>query len=191
MSSKEEKRLVYVSKSLVDELVKLARKHSTSISKLVEDSVRYLVQVDQLELNLEEAVEILRAFKLLRVLGGIFIPQYLLERTGQQLAKPAEDKPKKWYEVGRAYGVYLKEMSPNPVRSLKAFLAVMRWDLSEVSISGNENTYKLCCTSLTMNEEDTAHFVEFIKGVLDGLNAEISKVECARGLIIVEFKIPG
>lgn len=190
--NREEKKLVYLSKSLVDELVKMARKHGTSIGKLVEDSVSHLLSLDELGLNLREALEILKTFKLLKALGGVFIPQYVLECFKEHSCASREDKLKKWYEAGRMYGVYLREKSENNImqiiKQLRVFLNLSRWDLSDVSIIGNENSYKLCCTSIVLDEEDTAYLAEFIKGILEGLGAEISSLEYARGLIVVKFK---
>lgn len=186
---REEKKLVYVPKSLVDKLVEVARKSGTSISKLVEYSISHFLQVNELGYGFEEALETLRAFKYLKALGGVFTPKPVLECFESYVCTTREERSRKWREVGKAYGMYLREKSKTPIKTLKAFLEACRWDLSEVDISNAGDLYRLRCVSPVLDEEDTAYLTEFLKGILEGLEAQIKGVESTRGLVIVEFTI--
>lgn len=187
---REEKKLVYVPRSLVDKLIEVAKRSGTSISKLVEHSITHFLQVNELGYSFEEALETLRAFKYLKALGGIFTPKPVLECFESYTCTTREEKLKKWREVGKAYGMYLRERSKTPIKTLKAFLEASRWDLSEVDVSNAGDIYRLRCASPVLNEEDTTYLAEFVKGILEGLNAQIREVESARGLVVVEFAIP-
>ncbi|MEM0000068.1 MAG: hypothetical protein QXH02_00165 [Desulfurococcaceae archaeon] len=187
---REEKKLVYVPKSLVDRLIEVARRSGTPISKLVEYSISHFLKVNELGYSFEEALETLKAFKYLKALGGVFTPKPVLECFESYTCTTREEKLKRWREAGKAYGMYLRETSGSPVKTLKALLEVSRWDLSEVEVSDGGDFYKLRCVSPALNEEDTAYLAEFIRGILEGLDTQIGRVEFTRGLVIAEFAAP-
>lgn len=186
---KEEKRLVYVSKSLVDKVMEEARRQGTSISKLVEDSIRYSLQVLEAGYSLDEALEILRAFRLLRVLGGTFTPKPVLECIESGTCRSREEIRAKWRESGRAYGIYLRERHNNPLKALRALLEASRWDLGEVTVERAGSNYKLRCVSASLSEEETLNILELTRGALEGLGCRIVSVETTRGIVLIEFEL--
>ncbi|MEM2024765.1 MAG: ribbon-helix-helix protein, CopG family [Desulfurococcaceae archaeon] len=187
-SGKEEKRLVYVSKSLVDRLLEEARRQGSSISKLVEDSIRSALQVMEMDYSLEKAVEVLRAFRLLKVLGGVFAPKPILECLEADTCTTPEEILTVWRSSGRAYGIYLREKSSDPIKTLTALLETSRWELGEVVIESTGKRYKLRLVSASLTEGETQSILEFVKGVLEGLNCSILGVESTRGIVLVEFE---
>lgn len=186
MSEVEEKKLVYISKSLIDRVTDIARKQGVSLTKIIEDSIRHFLELCELGYNTSNAIEILRAYKILRVLGGIYIPKPILECIENNTC--GENILDRWREIGRAYGLYLKWKTINPVRTLETLLEVMRWDLSLVEADKKENTYRIKCVSPLLSENETNQIVEFIKGILEGINATSIKVNSVKGIILVEFK---
>jgi hypothetical protein len=189
MAEREEKKLVYVSKSLVDKAANLARKKGVALSKLVEDSIELTLSLSELGYDAGEALEVLKSFKALKVLGGAYLPIHVLERA-RSLWREG-DSLKAWYECGRTYGLYIREKSTEPLKTLKAFLEVMRWDVGEVSveaIGGQGGRYRLRYVCNNLSEEETAAVLEFVKGLVEGLGARLLSVEAARGLLLVDFE---
>jgi len=186
-SEREDKRLVHVSKGLVDRLYSIALRQETTIRKVVEDAIKYYLEVNELGYSFEEAVGILRAFKMLRVFGGVFVPSPMLECLRSRSCDSRDQRARSWYELGKSYGIYVKGRYGESLKMLEALLKTMRWDLSDISVDTTGNSYKLRCASPMLSDEDTQYLAEFVKGFLEGLEARISRLEIMRGLLVVEF----
>lgn len=186
---REEKRLVYVSSSMVSKLSELARKKGVSISRLVEDSLKLVIEANRIGYDIQDALEVLRAFKFMRALGGIYIPRQLLEEvfTGE---KSIERLFEKWHESGRIFGSYLKEKTSDPLKTLIPLLEVLRWDFSEVSVEHINENHKLRCVSNAMSDEETRYYSEFLTGIVEGIGGKVIRVDSLPGLIIIEFRKP-
>lgn len=186
---KEERKLVYISSRLLDRMLYIVRGRGTSLKKLVEDAVSYYLQIYELNYELEEATEVLKALKMMKAVGAVFTPRAVLECMEKQSCSPQE-RIKKWHEVGKAYGIYIREKCAEPAKTLRSLLRILRWDLEEVSVDRDGNAYRIRCASSAFTEEDTANLVEFIKGALEGLNMKIIGLEAVRGVIVVRFLSP-
>jgi hypothetical protein len=186
--SSAEKKLIPVSVDTVNKATRLAKKKLTSISKIVEDAVDYAIKIEELGFNVEKAYNILKAIKTIRVLGGVFIPQLVSECSSSENCKSnRENILKKWHESGKVYGTYLRDTS-NKAEVLGALLEVLRWDISEVQVDKEGDTYRIKCTGISMNDEETEYITRFIEGVIAGLACSLKSIEYIRGLIIVKFK---
>lgn len=99
-----------------------------------------------------------------------------------------EQLRKKWYEDGKAHRKYLKEKFEDPVQALKAFIELAWWSLNRVEAEQKEKTVKLRCVSATLTAEATELLANFIEGAMHGIGYNTEKAECARGIIIIQFK---
>ncbi|MEO3994084.1 MAG: hypothetical protein QN229_07265 [Desulfurococcaceae archaeon TW002] len=183
----KEKKLVYVSENLVEEILRISRKKGTFISRFVEESLEQAIKLEDLGYSIEEAAEILEAIVSLRVLGGIFTPQEVFECLTESSCRSHEELLKKWFENGVLYGKYLRERFENPLHKLKNFLETVMWDLNEAELKQEENIIKLRCVSSTRTAKSTEFLAKFIEGVVTGLGHHIKKIEHVKGLILLEF----
>ena len=189
MSRREEKRLVYISKSTLDRMLEAIRRKNTSINRMVEEALDLYLKLGELGYSSREALEILRAFKMLKPLGGIFIPKPVAEYMSNGCVSGDENLMRKWYEVGRAFGIYVKTLGQNPVELVEHLLKVLRWDLDDVVVECDGSSYRLRCASAALTEKETVSLAEFVKGILEGLQAHVDKLEVVRGIIVAEFKL--
>lgn len=186
-SAREEKRLVYAPKSLVDKAIEAAKRSGVALSVFVERSLSFALKTHDLGYDFDEALEVLRAFKLLKTFGGVFVPKHLYEYYAGNTGE-LKSELEKWHECGRLYGLYLRERAREPLKTLKALLEVSRWDLLEVILEEGGGKYKLKCASGMLTAEDTERLVEFVKGILEGIGAKLVSLEAMRGLVVVEFE---
>lgn len=183
----KEKKLVYVSEDIINEVLRIARRKGTFISRFIEDSLMQAVRLENMGYSVEEAAEVFEVIRALRTLGGIFTPQEILECLTRETCKTNEDFFRKWHDAGVLYGKYLKERFQDPLLKLRKFLEVVRWDLNEVDIKYDRNLIKLRCASSTHNHELTETLARFIEGVMSGLGYRTQKREVMKGLILMEF----
>lgn len=186
---KEEKKLIYISKNLIDRLNQLALSQGTTIRKLIDDAIIHYLKIAELGYEPGETIEILKALRTVKTLGGVYIPKLVLEHMENSSHSSREEVARKWYEAGKIYGIYIREKEVDPIKTLNIFLKLLRWDLDDVAIDYAENLYRVRCASPSLTEEDTYYLAEFIKGVLEGLNMNILKIEFVRGLIIAKFTL--
>jgi hypothetical protein len=183
------KKLVYVPGEILDEVMKICRKRGESISKFIEDALKHAVKVEDLGYSLEKAFETLEVIKAQKVLGGVFVPQEVLNfMVGSAYKVGKGELHAKWYESGKLYGKYLKEMFKNPVQALRNFLEATRWDLSGVEATLEGEMVKLRCISTVLTAEGTELLAKFVEGAVNGLGFHVQRVDYVRGIIVVEFK---
>jgi len=183
------KKLVYVPGDVLDEIMKVSRKRGESISKFIEDALKQAVRVESFGYSMEKAAEILEVIRAQKVLGGVFVPQEVLNYMVEKAYEvEREGLHTKWFENGKLYGKYLKERFENPVQALRSFLEATRWDLGEVEATVEGGVVKLRCVSTVLSVEGTELLAKFIEGAVDGLGYQIQRVDCVRGIIVVEFK---
>jgi hypothetical protein len=184
-----EKKLVPVSMSIVEKASQIARRKMSSLSKLVEDAVKYAIRLEEeLGVSLEDSYTILRAVKTLRVLGGVFTPQLVFECLLDENCRSSRERLlEKWFESGKTYGSYLRDSSSKE-QVLRGLLEVLRWDLSEVRVDNEGGNYRVKCTATAITSDEAECIAKFIEGVVVGLNCNLVHKESMRGLVIVEFK---
>lgn len=183
----KEKKLVYVSKDIIDEITRITRRKGTFISKFVEESLNQAIKLEDMGYSIEEAAEAFEVIRALRVLGGVFTPQEVLECLARETCRANESLLEKWYEAGILYGKYLKEKFHDPLLKLRKFLEIVRWDLNEVNVKHDKNLIKLVCVSVTHNHELTEALARFVEGVVTGLGYHVQKKEVMKSLILLEF----
>lgn len=184
------KKLVYVSEEVLDEVMEVSRRRGASVGKFIEDAIRHAVRLEGSGYSLDKATEVLEAIWAQKVLGGVFVPQeafnFMVEKT---YSVEVERLKASWFECGRLYGKYLKERFKNPVGTFKSFLEATRWDLGEVEAVKEDDTVKLRCVSTVLGMEGTELLAKFVEGAVNGFGYEIKKVDCVKGIVIVEFKM--
>lgn len=184
------KRLVYVSEELINDVLGIARKRGETVSKFVEDAVQLAIQIHNIGLSLDKAAEVLEVMQAQRALGGVFVPQGVLDFMIESIYKSGrEELLKQWYESGRLHGRYLRERFTEPLETLKCFLEATRWDLNEVDALKEGEVVRFRCVSVALSMEATEMLFNFLKGVLEGLGYKIQGTECLKGMIIITFKL--
>jgi predicted hydrocarbon binding protein len=124
-----------------------------------------------------------------KVLGGIFVPSNVLDYLVELVYKTdKETLQAKWYESGHWTGKYLKEKFALPVETLRTFLVFSRWDLNEVEVKEVGSSIKIRCISTVLSSGSTELLCKFIEGILAGMGYQIGKMECLKGMIIIETK---
>lgn len=182
-----EKRLVYVSEDIINEIQQITRRKGIFISKFVEESLKQAIRLENLGYGIEETAEILEAVRVLRALGGVFTPQEILECLVGNSCRSREEILKKWFEAGVLYGKYMKEKFRNPLSKLRRFLETVRWDLNEVDVNDEGGTIKLRCMSSTHTPYLTETLAKFVEGIAIGLGHHVLRSEVVKGLIIMEL----
>ena len=182
------KKLVYVSEDLCEEAKKASRELGYSLIKFVESSVALGLSAAKLGYTPERASEVLSALRAQRALGGAFVPQGVLNLIAEGPEELRKELLRASYEAGLAHGRYLREKSQDPLQSLKTFLEVTRWDLSEVEVEQEGRTFKLRCVSTSHTARATELLTKFVEGLISGLGYQVQKVDWMRGIIIVEFR---
>lgn len=182
------KKLVYVSEDIVDSISEITKKRGESITKFVEDTLAEGVKVEKLGYAPEEAGEIMEVIQVQRVLGGTFVPLDVLNFVSNpESAQQKQGLDSKWHESGRLYGRYIRERFSDPIKTFRAFLRVMRWDLNEVGFAKEGGTVSLRCVSTSLSIEGTMHLFEFLKGAMAGMGLRIIKSDCMKGMILMDM----
>jgi hypothetical protein len=183
------KKLVYVSEDIINGITEISKKKGTSVTKYIEDMLKQAIRVDGLNFSTEEMGNILEVIQVQRVLGGTFMPLDVLNYVSDQCFEKEKDEIRlKWFESGKIYGKYLKERFSSPLKTFQVLLKVMRWDLDEVEIAQNTSNVKIRCVSSSLNSEGTDLLAKFIAGATNGMGYNTEKIDCMKGMIIMELK---
>jgi hypothetical protein len=189
MARTKGKKLVYVSEGLIDGIAKISRNRGESVGKIVEDSLRQSVRVNNEGYDVKQVADFFSVMQAHRVLGGVFVPSNVLDFLIEEVyPSKKEQLLAKWFESGRWHGKYLKEKFDNPVTAFGCFLELSRWDLNEVEVKEFGNSIKIRCVSTVLTNEGTELLAKFIEGVMDGLGYKTGKLDCLKGMIILESK---
>jgi hypothetical protein len=186
------KKLVYVSEEIVDAISEITKKRGESITKFVEDVLRQGVKVEGLGYPPEAIGEIMEVIQVQRVLGGTFVPLDVLNFISSPEIPPKRDGLEaKWHESGKLYGRYINERFSDPLNKFKTFLGVMRWDVNEIVFTHNGDTVSVRCVSTSLSSEGTRLLSEFLKGAMEAMGFRVLKVDCMKGMIILELLAAG
>ena len=167
MSRGKGKRLVYVSEDLLRDVMVFAKREGETIGKFVEEAIKQTLKSCKLGYSPREASELLEVTHANRILGGVFVPQGVLNHMISLAYKADKGQLQaKFYESGRLHGKYLKEKFQNPVQTLKSFLKATRWDLAEVEVKQEGEAVRLRCVSTVLSAEQTELLAKFIEGVI-------------------------
>ncbi|MGC9182097.1 hypothetical protein [Thermogladius sp.] len=187
MPDASRKKLIYVSEDVLERLARLAYARGESLAKLLDRVLRQVVEAFDMGYNMEELINLLKVVEVEKKLGAVFVPhevvETLLEKTGG-----TDDVRRVFYEAGRAYGLYIRNRYRGSLDIVRSFLEKTRWDLNEVSVVEQGDSYKLMCVSTVMGEVETNMTASFIEGLLAGLGYSILREEVSKGIIVVEFK---
>jgi len=190
MAKSKGKKLVYVSESLIEEIAKISRSKGESVGKLVEDSLKQSVRVNEEGYDIKQVADFFNVMQAHRVLGGVFLPSSVLDYLVEAVyPNGREQLLAKWFESGRWNGKYLREKFGNPVKAFGCFLELSRWDLNEVDVKELGSSVKVRCVSTVLTNEGTELLAKFIEGVMDGLGYKTERLDCLKGMIILESKI--
>lgn len=189
MAKTKGKKLVYVSEGLIEGIAKISRNRGESVGKIVEDSLKQSVIVSEEGYDMKQVADFFNVMQAHRVLGGVFVPSSVLEYLIEAVyPNGKEELLAKWFESGRWNGKYLKEKFDDPVKAFACFLELSRWDLNEVEVKDLGDSVKIRCVSTVLTNEGTELLAKFIEGVMDGLGYKTEKVDCLKGMIILEAK---
>jgi hypothetical protein len=189
MAEGKGKRLVYVSEELLEKVAKVTRDEAISLSKLIESALVEVVKVNELGYSTKQMAEFFNVLQTNRVLGGLFVPSGVLDFMIENCHKNnIQQLQELWYKSGDWNGKYLKEKFPEPVDAFGHFLALTRWDLNEVAVKENGGIMKVRCVSTVMSVEGTRLLAKFIEGTANGLGYKTERVDCLKGMIILECK---
>ena len=189
MSKSKSKKLVSVSEDILEEATKLSRSRGASVSKFFEESLTQAVRVNGVGADLKQVADFFEIVQAHKVLGGIFVPanalDYLVEVACKENKAELQDK---WFESGNWTGKYLKEKFADPIEALRNFLVYSRWDLNEVEVKLVGNSARVRCISTVLSADGTDLLCRFIEGILAGMGYKTSKLDCIKGMIIIESR---
>jgi hypothetical protein len=187
---KDNKRLVYVSPNLLDEVAKVSKSRGETITKFVEESLTQAVRVTAAGYDLKQLGQFFEVMYAQRILGGAFVPldvlNFLTDFAGKHGDKSLANV---WFDSGKWHGKYLKERFGDPVESLQTFLEASRWDLSEVGVKRFGGTIRVRCVSTVLSEKATELLARFIEGIMQGFGYNLQKSELLKGMIVQVFDI--
>jgi hypothetical protein len=185
---KDNKKLVYVTNDILEEITKASKRRGETITKFVEEALSQAVKVTAADYDLKQLGQFFEVLYAQRILGGVFVPLDVLNFLTNVTLK--EEKPalaNVWFESGKWHGKYLKERFDDPIKSLKTFLEVSRWDLSEIDVKRLGAITRVRCISAVLSEEATQMLARFIEGIMSGFDYKIQKCELLKGMIVLEF----
>jgi hypothetical protein len=189
MSKNKSKKLVSISEDILEEATALSRRRGASVSKFFEDSLTQAVRVNGVGADLKQVADFFVVVQAHKVLGGIFVPAVVLDYLIEVVcADKKEQLQSKWLESGTWTGKYLKEKFADPVEALRNFLVYSRWDLNEVEVKLNSHSIRVRCISTVISAYGTELLCKFIEGILNGMGYKTSKLDCIKGMIIIESK---
>jgi hypothetical protein len=183
---KRDKKLVYISEGILDEVAEISKRKGESITKYIEDLLEQAVRIDRLGFRSEELADILEVIHVQRILGANFVP---LDVANSAIENGTEaGLGEKWYESGRLYGRYIRERFKDPVGVLKLMLRVMRWDLNEVDAIQEGQSVTFRCVSTSLTSPGASSLSRFIEGAMHGMGFSTEKVESMKGMVIGSFR---
>jgi hypothetical protein len=183
------RKLVSISEPLVEGMARISKAKGESMNKVVEDSLRQSVRLNEDGYDLEQVTDFFNAMQAHKVLGGVFLPSSVLDYLVETVyPEGREQLLAKWFESGRWNGKYLKEKFDNPLETFGRFLELSRWDLNEVEVKDLGDSVKIRCVSTVLSNAGTELLAKFIQGVAHGLGYETKKNDCLKGMILLEFR---
>ena len=189
MAKSKGKKLVSVSEGLIEGVAKISKNRGESVGKVVEDSLRQSVRVNEDGYDIKQVADFFNVMQAHRVLGGVFVPSGVLDFLVAEIYPDRREQLlAKWFESGRWNGKYLKEKFDDPVKAFGCFLELSRWDLNEVEVKELGSSVKIRCVSTVLTTEGTESLAKFIEGVMDGLGYKTERIDCLKGMIILESK---
>jgi len=188
MTQRKDKKLVYVSHDLLDEVSKVSHARGETITKFLEEALTQAVKVTTAGHDLQQLGKFFEVLYAQRILGGAFVPLDVLNfLTNIALKDDKEALATVWFESGKWHGKYLKERFTDPIHSLKTFLEASRWDLSEVEVKRFGTTTRVRCISAVLSEQATHLLARFIGGIMEGFDYTLQKSDLLKGMIVLEF----
>jgi hypothetical protein len=189
MSTGKGKKLVSVPEDLLEEATQISRSRGASVGRLFEDALKQAIRVNSVGYDLKQVADFFEVVQAHKVLGGIFVPSNVLDYLVESVYKnDKEALEAKWLESGQWTGKYLKEKFDTPVEALRNFLVFSRWDLNEVEVKEVGCLVKVRCISTVLSTGNTELLCKYIEGLLTGMGYQTGKLECLKGMIIIESK---
>jgi len=189
MVQRKDKKLVYVSYDLLEEVAKASRSRGETITKFLEQALEQAVRVTLAGYDIKQLGEFFEVMYAQRILGGAFVPLDVLNYLTNTVCKDSKEQlATVWFESGKWHGKYLKERFDDPVKSLESFLEASRWDLSEVEVKRFGGTARVRCVSTVLTEEATQLLARFIEGIMLGIGYHVEKSDILKGMIVQDFK---
>lgn len=189
MVQRKDKKLVYVSYDLLEEVAKASRSRGETITKFLEQALEQAVRVTMAGYDIKQLGEFFEVMYAQRILGGAFVPLDVLNYLTNAVCKDGKEQlGTVWFESGKWHGKYLKERFDDPVKSLESFLEASRWDLSEVEVKRSGGTARVRCVSTVLTEEATQLLARFIEGIMQGIGYRAEKSDILKGMIVQDFK---
>jgi hypothetical protein len=188
MVQRKDKKLVYVTYDLVEEITKAARKRGETITKFLEEALTQAVKVTSAGYDIRQLGQFFEVMYAQKILGGAFVPLDVLNFLTAVACKNDKDSVANvWFESGKWHGKYLKERFYDPLRALESFLEASRWDLNEVEVKRFGATARVRCVSTVLSDEATQLLARFIEGILQGFGYKLQKCDLLKGMIVQEF----
>src|SRR4030067_3394721 len=98
MARSKGKKLVYVSEGLIEGVAKISKNRGESVGKVVEDSLRQSVKVNEDGYDLKQVADFFNVMQAHRVLGGVFVASSVLEfLIGVVYPERREERLSKWF----------------------------------------------------------------------------------------------
>lgn len=188
MAKGKGKRLVYVSEDLLEGIIEASRKEGEPLDMFVEQALRLAVEFSRMGYGPKKLAMLFEALQTYRIMGASIVPQDILNYlTTKAYSIEREQVQAQWYDSGRLYGKYLKEKFENPLEALENLLKIGKWELSSVEMKSEEKTVKVRCISAQLTIEGAETLAKFIEGAMNSLGYKTQRIECLKGMAILEF----
>ncbi len=182
------RRLVFVPEDLLGGIIEASRREGEPLDMFIEQALRLAVEFSRMGYGPKKLAMLFEALQTYRIMGASIVPQDVLNYlTAKAYSIEKEHVQAQWYDSGRLYGKYLKERFENPLEALENLLKIGRWELSNVEIKSQEKTVKVRCISAQLTMEGAETLAKFIEGAMDTLGYKTQRIECLKGMAILEF----
>lgn len=185
----DDTKLIKVPKALAAQVKIVTGRIGTSISDYTTDALSQALRIEDMDSNLEEAVDTFQMVQVHKGAGLVNLPRYSLSRIVTLLPKKvAKILSKEYMEAGRWYAAYLSsKLSSDSILTFLEHDLKISWNLDEVEIVEEDVMVNFRCNSFNMTENVTQLLVLYTRGLFEGLGYSINEEDMLPGLVSIKF----
>ncbi|MEM0120687.1 MAG: hypothetical protein QW688_04505 [Thermoprotei archaeon] len=177
---------------LVQELSQEAKRQNKTMYAILNEAIRFYLDIVKVERSPVEALKILRAFDIMNALEAVPIPKILLDESLQLASKTSkEELCRLWHAQGRVVGELIKTIAPTVegLRDLiKAYRGLLPLNLFE--LESGEHTVSIVMTGTGYSALSSECTAEALKGLLETYGLTVDGAEAANGFVKVSAHQP-
>jgi len=184
----DDNKLVPVPRLLADQVRLVTRRLGTNISNFTTIALEQALRAEQLNSDLEEAVDMYHMNLVQRGAGMLFFQRAGFRDLISNLdITERENLLETWYRSGRWYSAYLSARLDQDILEFLEKDLLITWNLDESEIKTQDVMVSVQLTCFGMSTQFTDFLVVYTKGIFDELGYAVSGEDVLPGLISITF----